>query len=104
MLELPNSQGRAADTARRDDSGDARAVWKACIEDRLRFRHVVSECPSDIANSDMKIPLFQVKMLARTTDPEEQALLIIVHRIPYTVAVGAMGIVLKLFARGPALQ
>lgn len=34
--------------------------------------------------------LHQLKMLARATDPEEQALLIIVHRIPYTTAVGAI--------------
>jgi hypothetical protein len=35
-------------------------------------------------------PLHMLKLLARAQDPEEQALLIIVHRIPYTTAVGAI--------------
>lgn len=34
--------------------------------------------------------LFQVKALARLTDPDEQAQLILEHRIPYTTAAGAL--------------
>lgn len=35
-------------------------------------------------------PLYQLKLLARTSDPAEQARLIVEQRIPYTVAVGAV--------------
>jgi len=41
-IEFADRQGDAVDAARRNHGGNAAAVWEPGIEDRLRFRNIVS--------------------------------------------------------------
>ena len=52
-LELANGQRRAADAARREDRGHARAVRQARVEDRLLLRDVVAERAGDVLHGDL---------------------------------------------------
>jgi hypothetical protein len=73
---------------------------RAALRDRKNLKHLYASLrlkPGPRAqqilfdeNPPEDSTLYQLKLLARTQDPEEQALLIIVHRIPYTTAVGAI--------------
>ena len=51
-IELADGQRHAAETARRDHGRDAAAIGQSRVENRFRFRNVVSKTPGNVLDCD----------------------------------------------------
>ena len=58
-LKLADRQRRAAEAARREDGGHARAVRQARVEDRLLLGDVVAQRARDVLDGDLQIALVE---------------------------------------------
>lgn len=99
--KMPRSARSAVERYLRERESDPQRFDRAAIQARKAMRHLYATLhikPSPRADAILfkdeppeESLAYQVKLLARTTSPAEQARLIVQARIPYTVAVGAIG-------------